>query len=201
VDDDAEPFSHELEGWLKADGDKTLGGLQDVFGERTFAVTILLLMAPAALPLPTGGVTHVLEAIVVLLAAEMVIGRRTVWLPARWQRRPLGPVATTKAIPFVVRMIRRCERFSRPRGGRLLERDLVWRLLGVLVGGLTIAAAIAPPFSGLDTLPALGVVLIALGILLHDIVLAIVGLVIGVVGTALIIALGAAIARVIRGWL
>jgi hypothetical protein len=161
-----EPFSAELERWLKSDGDKTIGALQDVFGERTFAVTILLLMAPAALPLPTGGVTHVLEAISLLLAIEMVAGRRTVWMPGAWQRRSLGPTFTNKAIPAVVRAVRRCERYARRRGAGVIEGAWGWRLLGLLIGALATAAALAPPFSGLDTLPAIGVVLIALAILL-----------------------------------
>ena len=53
-----------------------------VSSEKSFAVTILFLMFFPALPLPTGGVTHVFEVITVLLAVEMVIGARSIWLPA-----------------------------------------------------------------------------------------------------------------------
>jgi hypothetical protein len=193
-----EPFSDELERWLEADGDKTLGALRDVFGERTFAVAILLLMAPAATPLPTGGVTHVFEVITILLALEMVAGRRSVWLPTAWQRRSLGPVTTGKAIPVLARMVRRCERFARPRGVAVIEQGWAWRVTGLIVGALATAAALAPPFSGLDTLPALGVVLIALAVLLNDMVLAAVGTAVGAVGTVLIVTAGAALARALR---
>ncbi len=193
------PFSEELEGWLASDGTKTLGALQDVFEERTFAVTILLLMAPTALPVPTGGFTHVFETATVLLALEMIAGRRTVWLPERWRNRKLGPLVTEKAIPALVRIVRRCERYSHPRGARLIQRGPSWRVLGLLIALLTVSAALAPPFSGLDTLPGFGVVLIALAILLQDLLLAAIGLAIGIAGTALSIAVGAAIARAIRG--
>lgn len=194
----SEPFSDELERWLGAEGDKTLGALQDVFEERTFAVTVLMLMGPTALPLPTGGITHVFQAATVLLAIEMVAGRRTVWLPDRWRRRKLGPLATEKAMPALVRLVRRCERFSRPRGAWLVERGPTWRVLGLLIAALTVSASLAPPFSGLDTLPGLGVVLIALAILLQDLLLAGIGLAIGAAGTALSIAVGTAIARALR---
>jgi hypothetical protein len=193
-----EEFSEELDHWLSSDRDKTLGDLQDVFEERTFAVTILLLMAPTALPIPTGGVTHVFEAATVLLALEMVAGRRTVWLPERWRKRRLGPLATDKAMPALVRLVRWCERYSRQRGAALLGRGPTWRILGLLIAALTVSAALAPPFSGLDTLPGLGVVLIALSILLLDVVLAAAGLAIGIAGTALSIAVGTAIARAMR---
>ena len=51
----------QLERWLAADGDKTLGGLIDAFGKGSFAMIFVVLMAVPALPLPTGGVTHVFE--------------------------------------------------------------------------------------------------------------------------------------------
>jgi hypothetical protein len=192
------PFSEELEAWLHDDGEKTLGALEDVFDERTFAVTILLLMAPTALPIPTGGITHVFEAATVLLAAEMVVGRRTVWLPESWQRRPLGRSVTEKAIPALIRVVRRCERFSRPRAAGLIDHPLGWRFLGLLITALTVSAALAPPFSGLDTLPGMGVVLVALSILLRDLVVAAIGLAIGAVGTVLTIAVGTAAVRALR---
>jgi hypothetical protein len=53
-------------------------------------------------------------------------------------------------------------------------------------------AFFAPPFTGLDTLPALGVVLLSLGVLLEDFLLVIVALAIGVAGVALEIFLGSA---------
>src|SRR6476661_7945445 len=153
-----EPFSDQLERWLRSDGTKTLGALGDVFAEKSFAVTILLLMFLPALPLPTGGISHVFEAITIVLAAQMVLGRRTIWLPERWQRRELGTLTTGKAVPFMIRRIRWFERFSRPRGARLFRRRSFLRLVGLLLMGLAIGAAVAPPFSGLDTLPALGAV-------------------------------------------
>lgn len=198
MDTATEDFSDELDRWLTSDGDKTLGALQDVFEERTFAVTILLLMTPTSLPVPTGGFTHAFEAATLLLALQMIAGRRTVWLPDRWRRRKLGPTVTEKAMPALVRFVRRCERHSKPRGAGLVERGPTWRVLGLLIACLTISAAVAPPFSGLDTLPGLGVVLIALAILLQDLVLAALGLVVGAAGTALSIAVGTAIARAMR---
>src|SRR6476661_816935 len=154
--DTDEQFSHQLERWLSSDETKTLGALGDVFAEKSFAVTILLLMFLPALPLPTGGISHVFEAITVVLAMQMVLGRRTIWLPERWQGRELGPTTTDRAIPFMIRRIRFVERFSRPRGTWLFDQGLVLRLLGLLLMALAIAAAVAPPFSGLDTLPSIG---------------------------------------------
>jgi hypothetical protein len=70
-------------------------------------------------------------------------------------------------------------------------------VFGVLVFALSLTAFLAPPFSGLDTLPALGVVVLALGILLEDFVLAVAGLVIGALGVALVFVLGSLLVRLL----
>jgi hypothetical protein len=172
--------------------------MTSVFAERSFAVAILLLMFVPALPLPTGGVSHVLEVITIVLAAQMVLGRRTVWLPERWKRRELGAATTEKAIPFIVRRIRQVERFSRPRAAWLFDQRLVGRLLGLVVMLFAIGAAVAPPFSGLDTLPALGAVGVALAIILEDVVVLALGVIVGTGGVVLIFTVGAALVRLLR---
>ncbi len=66
--------SDQLEGWLTGDRPKTLGSLLDTSGEGSFAIVFVLLMAVPALPLPTGGVTHIFEVITMLLALELIAG-------------------------------------------------------------------------------------------------------------------------------
>ncbi|MHB8826736.1 MAG: exopolysaccharide biosynthesis protein [Acidimicrobiales bacterium] len=191
-------FSDELERWLTADGPKTLGALDEVFAEKTFAVAIIFLMFIPALPIPTGGVTHVFEVITVVLGAEMVLGLRTVWLPTRWRHRELGITMTSRALPFMIGRIRFFERFSRPRMASLLSRRWFVRVLGVVVIAFAMGAALAPPFSGLDTLPAMGAVALALGIVLEDVVVLGIGLALGTGGIAVILTIGAALVRLVR---
>jgi hypothetical protein len=193
-------FSDELEAWLDGDQPKTLGALNDVFDERSFAVAITLLMFPSALPIPTGGVTHVLEIVTVLLALQMVAGRKELWLPRRWRARELGATITGKAIPFFIRRVRTFERVSRSRGRSLLEQGWFVRVLGLAIVVFTIGTLLAPPFSGLDTLPALGIVLISLSIILGDVAFTVAGLVVGVGGITLILAIGRAAARLFQSW-
>ncbi|HVC67754.1 MAG TPA: exopolysaccharide biosynthesis protein [Acidimicrobiales bacterium] len=195
-----EPFSDQLEAWLASDSPKTVGDLGTVFAEKSFAVTILFLMFVPALPLPTGGITHVFELITILLSAELVLGARSIWLPARWRDRELGPATTGKAIPFMMRRIRWLERFSRPRAASLFDRRWFLRILGLVFIGLAASAALAPPFSGLDTLPALGAVFVALAIIMEDVVALGIGLGIGAGGVVLILTVGVALVNLIRGF-
>jgi len=70
------------------------------------------------------------------------------------------------------------------------------RLSNIVFGALVIAgsagAFLAPPFTGLDTLPSLGVVLLSLGVLLEDFLVVAVAIVVGVIGVAVEIVLGSA---------
>jgi len=198
---DQEAFSDELESWLKGDSPKTLGALGEVFAGKSFAVTILLLMFVPAIPAPTGGITHVFEVITIVLALQMVIGRREIWLPNRWQQRELGSLTTGKALPFVVRRVRTFERISRPRWSHLIESRMMGRFLGLVFMTFATAALLAPPFSGLDTLPALGAVVLALGIILEDAVIVGIGGVIGFGGVVLILTIGATLVRIVKDWL
>ena len=75
----------------------------------------------------------------------------------------------------------------------MLQHRLSAILFGAVVFVLSLTAFLAPPFSGLDTLPALGVVVLALGVLLEDLVLAVVGLVIGALGALVVVALGSVV--------
>jgi hypothetical protein len=188
-------FSDDLEAWLTSDEPKTIGALEEVFEERSFAVAILLLMFPSAIPIPTGGITHVFELLTFLLAGQMVLGRETPWIPNRWRERELGKFATGKALPFITRRVRGFEKISRPRGVRLFDQRSFNRILGVVIIVFTVGAFVAPPFSGLDTLPALGIVTITLAIILRDTLILGIGFLIGVGGIALIITLGAAAVR------
>jgi hypothetical protein len=189
-------ISDELESWLhgegKGAGDKTLGGLIEVFEKRAFAIVFVILMAVPALPLPTAGATHVFEIIATLLALELIAGRDEIWLPRRWRARTLA--TNGRFITALVKVVRRLERLSRPRLRFVFGHRLSNIVFGLLVAGGSIAAFLAPPFTGLDTLPALGVVLVSLGVLFEDFLLVAVGLVVGAAGIVLeILAAGAAL--------
>jgi hypothetical protein len=192
-------FSDELEEWLAEDPHKTFGEMVDVFEERGFAVAVVLGLGIPALPLPTGGVSHAFELLALVAAAQMVLGRSTLWLPERLRRRELGPTLGEKALPFLLRRIRWLEERARHRGTRLLDNRWFLRLIGLVLIAFTLFSAVAPPFSGLDTLPALGGVQIALALLLGDVLVLAIGLVVGTGGVALVITLGAAAARFVQG--
>jgi hypothetical protein len=184
--------SEQLAGWLAGDGDKTVASLIELFQEKSFAILFVVLLGVPALPLPTGGATHVFEIIAVLLAAQLIAGREAIWLPKRWRNLELAGDRQQRFLAGLMRMIRRLERISRPRLRFLFDHRLSNIVFGVLVIGGCLGAFLAPPFTGLDTLPALGVVLLSLAVLLEDFAIVIVAVVVGVAGVVLEIVLGSA---------
>jgi hypothetical protein len=184
--------SEELERWLRQEDEPSLGGLVELFGEKSFAILFVLLLGVPALPLPTGGATHLFEILAMLLALELTVGRKEIWLPKRWSQLDLAGGRQRRFMARLLGLIRWLERFSRPRLRFAFNRPWSNTVFGLLVIAGSAAAFLAPPFTGLDTLPSLGVVLLSLGVLLEDILLVAVALAVGAVGVALEIVLGAA---------
>jgi hypothetical protein len=186
-------FSNTLEAWLKSGKNQTLAGLIAVFAEKSFAIVFLLLMALPALPLPTGGITHITEFITMLLCLELIIGRQTIWLPRRWLNINVGKHLSAKATKRLLAIIRWFERLSRQRGNEWLSGRVVLSVLAAVMLIFTVAAFVAPPFSGLDTLPSLGVVTMSLALILDDALILVIGILLGALGIGLEIAAGTAL--------
>ncbi len=182
----------ELGGWLEGEGEKTLGQLIELFGRKSFALVFVLLLGVPALPLPTGGATHVFEIISVLLALELIAGRDEIWLPRRWRALELAGPRQRRFLGALMKLIRWLERHSRPRLRFLFDHRLSNVVFGLLVIGGAAGAFLAPPFTGLDTLPSLGVVLLSLGVLLEDFVVVVAALLVGAAGVVLEVVLGSA---------
>src|SRR3954462_3185473 len=196
--EEPEKVSSELDRWLHSDGDKTVSTLIDLFEEKSFALLFVLLLGVSALPLPTGGATHVFEVVAVLLALQLIIGREGIWLPDPGRRLQLAGPAQQRFLKALMRTIRWLERFSKPRLRFLFGHRATNIVFGVLVVAGAVAAFLAPPFSGLDTLPSMGVVLLSLAVLLEDVAFAVAALVIGVAGVFLEIFLGSAAVKAVR---
>jgi hypothetical protein len=192
--DDAGPerVSDQIERWSHGDAPRTLASLVDAFEEKAFAVVFVILLGVPALPLPTGGATHVFEVIAMLLSLQLILGRGRVWLPRRWRGLRLDRPRQRRFLQRLVGLIRRLERFSNPRLAPVFDHRVANSVFGVLILALSLGAFLAPPFTGLDTLPALGAVLVSLGVLLEDLAVVAVGVAVGGAGVFLEVLLGRA---------
>lgn len=196
---DPKPASQQLREWRDAEGEKTLGGLVDALGAGGFAIIFIVLLGPAALPLPTGGITHVLEVAAMLGALQLIFGRNSVWVPNRWRGVKFEEGSKAKFIDGLVNTTTKLERYSKPRLRWLFGHwvsNVVYGL-AVLIGSL--AAFLAPPFTGLDTVPALGVVIVSVGMIMEDIAYVIAGALMIAIAPVLMITVGDAIYEWVKG--
>lgn len=193
------PFSEELSHWLRSDQTKTLTELSDVFGDRTFAIIFLILMATSALPIPTAGITDIFAIITIIFAAQMMFGLNKLWLPKRWKNMRINKTLANKLLPKLAKFIKKIEGHSKPRLTTLFDGRISNFILGLTIATFALSTIIAPPFSGLDTLPAMGAVLLGLSIILKDGYFAIIGWSIGTTGILLQIFLARAVTDFVKG--
>jgi hypothetical protein len=130
--------SDELERWIQGDSDKTVASLIGLFEEKSFAILFVVVLAVPALPLPTGGATHVFEIIAILLAAQLIAGRDRIWLPRRWRSLELAGDRQQRFIAGLTRLIRRLERISRPRLRFLFNLRLSNVVLEIVLGSAAV---------------------------------------------------------------
>lgn len=192
-------FSTKLDAKLKSGKVKTIGDLQSTFGEKSFAILFLIFMFIPSLPIPTGGITHIILLPVVMIASlEMMFGRRELWFPWFITRIKLGSSVLHKGLPFMIRRIKWFEKFSRPRLSGYINSIELRSLTGFVMLLLAVAAFVAPPFSGLDTLPSLGAVIISLALILEDMAMYAIGVAVGMFGIGIIVATAGAITAFIH---
>jgi len=108
------------------------------------------------------------------------------------KRTRRGTLATIIIAPLAAMLLQLAVSRQREYLAFLFGRRLSDLVFGLLVLGGTAGAFFAPPFRGLDTLPALGVVALSLGVLLEDLLVVAIGMAVGVAGVVLEIVLGAA---------
>lgn len=170
-----------LDALLDGDEKQTLdfGALMRGLGRRAFGMLLLLATLPAFIPIPIGGVLS--GPLVVVLAAQLLIGLRRPWLPGFIARR--GPKRETLARfdRMVAPWLLRLERVVRPRLAIVLDHRLASTVTGLLLLLLGVLLSLPVPFTNY---PLGGLILLfALALLERD-------------GAMMLVAWGAGIATV-----
>ena len=161
-------LSAELGEFLnRLDGkDTTVGDLIDLIGDRGFGLMLLLLALPAALPVPATGYGTPFGIVMMLLGAQIVMGRETPWLPESFKRRTLP----YRLLDFSVRNaglpLRAVELFIRPRLSGLARSPLFLRGIGAMI--VLLAAMMTMPIPLTNTAPSFVIFMLAAGILEED---------------------------------
>ncbi len=113
--------------------------LLDHFSHRAFGVMVLVATLPAFLPLPAGA-GAISGPLVALFGLQMLLGRRTPWLPQRLRRRGIPRIRFRRFAERMQPWLLRVERLVKPRLAGFTEHlashvfsGLLLLLLGILL--------------------------------------------------------------------
>jgi hypothetical protein len=159
----------------------TLHDLIHAFGLRAFGLAILVFALPNGIPAPIApGLSAVLGAPLLLLAAQMLFGLDHPWFPQSWGERSYRRADVAKLLRPAIPVLEKIERYVKPRHARLTGRR-GRRLIGGIVLWNALLLSLPIPFGNL--LPAWAIILAAFGQVERDGVLVIASLAASVVAT------------------
>lgn len=136
----------------------------EALGDRSFAPVMILLAVPNAIPFIPGSST-VLGLLLALIAVQLLLGMRRVWLPERLNRWSFERDAFGRLMGKVTPWLTRFERLARPRVWPASYR-LAERLAGAAAIVLSLMIMLPIPFA--NGVPAIAICLLALGISERD---------------------------------
>ena len=151
--------------------------LLEALHERGFGFLLFIFALPAALPLPGLGVNLIIAAPLVFLTAQQAMGRHTIWIPEKMKYKSVSRERFEKMLEAALPTIRKIEFLVRPRLG-FITQGLLSNLIGFL--GLIMALSICIPLPLTNTVPAMGIALMAVGVIMRDGLAVIAGAILGI---------------------
>ena len=155
----------------------SVGQILEAFHERGFGFLLLIFAFPMALPIPKPpGLSTILAIPLILLTVQQALGFHTIWFPAFIRRKSFSSAAFSRVIETSIPWLKKIEALARPRLG-MITQGAFSNVIGVC--GLIMALWIAVPMPLSNTVPSIGIALMAIGVMMRDGVFVLAGAVIG----------------------
>lgn len=174
------PLSRVLEELAaREDGkDVSVSCIRDALADRSFATFLLLTCLFNLLPFPPGS-TLILGVPIVVVAVQMLLGMKTVWLPKFFLRMSLSRKSFHKLSTHILPRLRTMEQIIRPRHWPFATRKGGERFVGAFALAFGIFVFIPLPFT--NWLPAMAGAICALALSERDGIWLAAGIALGVV--------------------
>jgi hypothetical protein len=148
------------------DDEMTVGALIDGLGGRAFSIILLLLTLPIAVPGPPG-LPVIFAVPLLILSAQLWLGRPAPWLPGFVRRRRFSRKALLAVLHKVKPTLARLESVCRPRLTQLSDgRGQRWIGAFMFLCALVMTNPVPIPFSHLPL--AFAMALLSLGFVERD---------------------------------
>ncbi len=160
-------FSQEIKLLLQrlAEQPLTLGDILAETSERGFSLVIALLVLPFLFPMPPG-LTGPFGGACLLLSIQMVLGKRSPWLPTKIANYKFPRSLSQVILQNLRRVTRILEKITRPRLAQIANHNWTWRLNGFCISWLTLLLISPIPFT--NPIPTVGILLLAVAAIESD---------------------------------
>ncbi|SJZ74616.1 Uncharacterized conserved protein [Lysobacter spongiicola DSM 21749] len=123
-----------------------LGEVFNGLGKRSFGMLLFICTLPAFIPVPgVGGAVS--GPLVILVGLQLLVGRRTPWLPGFIARRGPHRRAVARFRDLLAPWLDRLERVVRPRAAVLLDHRLASAVTGLLLALLGLLLSLPIPLT------------------------------------------------------
>ncbi len=171
------PLSQVLDEFAaSATGNINFADLRDALGDRAFAALLVLFSSINIIPITPPGTTLIFGIPPLIIAVQMILGQKKVWLPKFILDRPISAERFQSLMSYVTPRLRKMEQYIRPRYWPF-STMIGERLVGVLCALLSILVIL--PIPGANWVPAFSMVLMGLSLSERDGLLLVTGLAIG----------------------
>ena len=157
--------------------------LLEALHERGFGFLLFIFALPAAIPLPGLGVNLIVAAPLLFFTAQQAMGRHTIWIPEKIKYKSVSRDGFEKMVNAALPFITKLEILVRPRLG-FITQGVFSNLIGL--AGVIMALSICVPLPLTNTVPAMGIALMAVGVIMRDGLAVIGGMIIGLVWVAML---------------
>ncbi len=150
----------------------TLGDLLDSLEGRGLAAALGFLAFPIALPLPLPGISTIFGLPMLVIAVQLVLRRKSLWLPARLRKKQLNLSRLKTVATKATKWLKALEKLLKPRLTWLFTAPFEI-FYGLLAAWLAFILFLPIPFG--NVLPSLSIFLLAVAMLERDGIAALAG--------------------------
>lgn len=140
----------------------TIGQIRDRMDERAFGLMILILAIPCLVP-ALYGVPQIVGVPILLLAGQMLVGRKEPWLPDTLLKRTVSKAMLDRMADFATKRMGWLERLSKPRL-KIFTTGLAERLAAAFM----ILATVTIVLPMTNTVPSVALALLSVGLIQRD---------------------------------
>ena len=170
----------------EGDTEVTMRCIREALADRSFATFLILTCLINLLPFPPGS-TIVLGVPIIIVAAQMVAGRKTVWLPEFFLKQSLSKKAFHKMTTKMIPALQRIEGWVRPRHWPFSSAKSAEKIIGLWAFILGIAVVLPVPLG--NWFPAFACAICGAALSERDGRLLIIGVLLGIASIVVLVAM------------